>query len=148
MIGVVLPDKMKIAGRVLTGLRTDGHSVYRVFRRKLCAPDFPFPNGYLEDLRRTVSETVSPETWTLITKENRTENAEYVAYIEQVRREFIREFGYQDIEEQVRMGLYHGDMYVISFPKRTTRELPYYYRGIQLRPYEEKQGEPADPWKR
>ena len=129
---------MKLFSKVVSGVRIEGHSVYKNTKRKALVSkgEFPFPENYLDDLRAGVKETVSPDTWDLIQRKNRTEDPEYIEYAETVRKQLIEEYALQDSEEEVKIGLYHADMFVISFPTdKKIIELPYYYMGIQLKPF-------------
>jgi hypothetical protein len=106
-----------------------------VFRRELfrSKKSFPFPDDYIETLRKSVEQTVSPSVWELISKSNKSEGPEYRAYTESVRESFIDEFGYSEQKEEVKIGVYHCDMLVISFPKKKNTTYPFYYMGIQLK---------------
>ena len=129
---------MKLFTKTVSGARTEGHSVYQTFGMKFFKPKsfFPFSDSYLDDLRKAVRSSVSTEVWEIIgEKENRTKDPEYIEYTEKVRRHLIEEFDLHEMEDEVKIGLYHCDMFVISFPKKRHTNYPYYYMGIQLKPF-------------
>ena len=91
---------------------------------------------YLAQLQSAVKKTVSQEKWELITKDSpRSEDVEYQNYVEAVKKEVILKFGFEESFELVRIGLYHSDMLVISFPAQEKIKYPYYFMGVQLKPY-------------
>ncbi|MDQ8209847.1 hypothetical protein QEH52_20180, partial [Coraliomargarita sp. SDUM461003] len=136
-----ISKRMKFFPKVVSGVRIDGRSVYKTTTRKafMSKGTFLFPENYLEDLQSAVKESVPPEAWQLIRRENKTKDPDYIEYTETVRKQLIGELGLQDSEEEVKIGLYHGDMFVISFPTdERIIDLPYYYMGIQLKPFNRK----------
>jgi hypothetical protein len=91
--------------------------------------------AYLGRLGKAVRQTVSSEVWSLLTMPEPCENREYQRYVQSVREELIGEYGLNKVSDEVKIGLYHADMLVISFPVEEGVEYPYYYRGIQLKPF-------------
>ncbi|MCM8539702.1 MAG: hypothetical protein NE328_05455 [Lentisphaeraceae bacterium] len=92
---------------------------------------------YLTKLRDAVKETVSKEVWELLTKENlRSEDPEYISYVEEIKKDLIGRYSIE--KEHVKVGLYHGDSLVISFPSEEIEKYPYYFKGVQLKPLKKK----------
>ncbi len=118
-------------------LRVDGHRVFRRWLRPIQEWSNKDCREYSRQLDESIRKTVTPEIWTLLTGPEPSENAEYQAYVASVRSQLIAEYGFQDRADQIFVGVYHYERLVIGFPARKGVEYPYYYRGIQLKPYEE-----------
>ena len=97
---------------------------------------------YLSKLRLAVQKTVKEDTWKLLTSETiKSEDKDYQIYVETVRKEVIARYGIE--EKKVKIGLYHGDMLVLSLEVEDPKSYPYYFMGIQLKPYKKKEVEPG-----
>ncbi|MCP5487508.1 MAG: hypothetical protein H7A43_02575 [Verrucomicrobia bacterium] len=52
-----------------------------------------------------------------------------------MRAELIEEYSLHEIEDEIKIGVYHLGLLVLSIPTDAPETFPYYYRGIQLKPY-------------
>ena len=114
--------------------KRDGCKVYRKYRK----PITEISNAELDrskiEFRNAIIKSISPDSYRIITKEAKTQDPEYIQYTEDVRNDLIEEFYL--VADSVKIGLYHGGQYVLSFPKVEKIDYPFFYKGIQLKPYE------------
>jgi hypothetical protein len=118
--------------------------VYRKWNRSITDWSESEQDSYMAELRSLVEKTVSSETWNLLTSESRTSNPIYCEYVEKVKDNLIKEFNLEDEQESVKIGLYHSDMLVISFPTSKLDDIPYYFQGIQIKPHLKTDSEPVE----
>ncbi len=59
----------------------------------------------------------------------------YREYVEHVRAQLIEEYVLHEIQDEIKIGAYHMSLLVLSFPSDDLEMYPYYYRGIQLKPF-------------
>jgi hypothetical protein len=93
-------------------------------------------DAYLAGLQKEVRKTVDADVWRLLTGDRgeRCEDAEYQSYVRSVRDQLVAEYGLNQDRDEVQIALYHCDMLVIFLLAEEGADLPYYYRGIQLKP--------------
>jgi len=93
---------------------------------------------FLPALRSHVQASVDDTTWSIIGQDNPASDSAYRAYVERVRAQLIEEYGLQDIQDEIKVGTYHLGLLVLSWPSPEFETYPYYYRGIQLKPFQTK----------
>ena len=121
-------------------IKIENESVYCTWLKDITDWTAKESDEYLLKLRSAVQKTVKEDTWKLLTNETRkSEDKEYQSYVENVRLELISKYGIE--EAKVKVGLYHGDMLVLSMEVEDPKSFPYYFMGIQLKPYKKKEVE-------
>ena len=116
-------------------IRRSGHRVFVEWRKPIeqWSPDAG--DAYLPALRRHVQASVDEAAWSLVGRENPSGDSAYREYVERVCAQLIEEYGLNEIEDEIKIGVYHLGLLVLSIPTETPDTFPYYYRGIQLKPY-------------
>ncbi len=112
---------------------TTGNSVYVKFLKPVLEWNNKSQDNYLSDLQKAVAKTISREIRELIGQENPVQNPDYAKYVEKVKKQLIDEFFLNDRAGEITIGTYHMGMLVISVPITENVELPYYYRGVQIK---------------
>ena len=115
-------------------IKVENDSVFCTWKKDITAWSEKELEQYLPQLREAVRKTVDNKIWELITIESgRSEIKDYQKYVERVRQEVISRFEVH--ESKVKVGYYHGDMLVLSLEVEDPKSYPYYFMGIQLKPY-------------
>jgi len=112
-----------------------GHQVFAEWLRPIESWSDKDQDDYMAELRSAVRASIDEPTWNLISRENRSDHEEYQRYVREVREKLIEEYSLQEIGEQLGIGLYHGGLLVLSWPVEEGGTYPYYYHGVQLKPY-------------
>jgi hypothetical protein len=115
-------------------IRTEGQCVFVRCLKPISEWQSDDGNKYLAALRDAVHSSVDAATWALVSQQTPSSNPVFQAYVDEVRRQLLEEFGIERSAGDVKVGFYHGDTLVISFPAEDGIEYPYYYRGVQLKP--------------
>lgn len=98
--------------------RIDGHKVYRTIRKPIQdIEDRELDESQME-FRNAMMKSISPDSYRIICEKK---DPEYIIYTEAVRKDLIDEYRLHLITDSVKIGRYHGDQYVISFPKAKKR---------------------------
>ena len=118
-------------------IEREGHAVYVKWFKPIEKWSSKANDKYLPTLQKYVKASVNEETWAMIGAENPSSNIACQAYVEQVRTELIEEYSLDGVE----IGAYHMGMLVLSFPTSEPESYPYYYRGIQLKPFDPKRSQ-------
>jgi hypothetical protein len=116
-------------------IKRNGHSVFVKWLKPLVEWPPEANDAYLPSLRRHVQASVNETVWTLVGRANPSSDPEYREYVEHVRVQLIEEYSLQEIQEQIEVGVYHGGLLVLSWESDHPEKFPYYYRGIQLKPF-------------
>jgi len=116
-------------------IRRDGHCVFVKWVRPIEQWSQKDGDSYLPTLQDHVRASVDEATWVLVGREDPASNPAYRAYVENVRVQLIQEYSLQKIADSIKIGVYHLGLLVLGFPSDDPEKYPYYYRGIQLKPY-------------
>ncbi len=126
---------MNLFNRKPYRIRRSGHSVFAKWLKPIEQWSSDANDAYLTTLCRHVQASVDDATWSIVGREDPSSDPAYLKYVECVRAQLIEEFVLHDIEGEVEIGLYHFGLLVLSFPSDDLDKYPYYYRGIQLKPF-------------
>ncbi len=134
---------MNLFNRKPYRIRRSGHCVYVKWRKPIeqWSPDAG--EAYLPALRRHVQASVDETTWALVGRENPSSEPAYREYVERVRTQLIEEYSLHDIGDEIKIGVYHLGLLVLSIPAGDAEMFPYFYRGIQLKPFRKAEQPPA-----
>lgn len=124
-------------------IRVCGHSVFVKWTKPIQQWTPEDGVDYLPSLWKAIKKTVDSETWQLISDPKFYDNPKYRSYVEGIRVRLIDEYHLQPKAETVKIGSYHMGLLVLSFPSACDTEYPYYYCGVQLKPFKEAQ--PSTP---
>lgn len=116
-------------------IRRSGHRVFVKWLKPIAQWPPDAGEAYLPTLRRHVQASVDESAWSLVGRENPCSDSAYREYVERVRAELIEEYSLHEIEDEIKIGVYHLGLLVLSIPTDAPETFPYYYRGIQLKPY-------------
>jgi hypothetical protein len=120
-------------------IKRSGHSVFVKWLKpiELWAPEAN--DAYLPSLRKHVQASVDESAWPLVGRENPSSNPAYREYVERVRAQLIEEYSLQATQDEIKIGTYHMGLLVLSWPSDNLDVYPYYYRGIQLKPFKKRE---------
>ena len=120
-------------------IRVCGHSVFVKWRKPI--PQWTPEEGvdYQPALRKAVSKTVDNETWQILSDPEFYDNPKYRTYVDGIRARLIEEYHLQSKADAVKIGTYHAGLLILSFPTASDTEYPYYFYGVQLKPFKEAQ---------
>ncbi len=106
-------------------IRVDGHRVFVRWLKPITEWRPDEGSRYLSALQGAVRKTIDSATWALISQADPESDPAYRAHVERVKGQLLEEHGLQSRCEDVRVGLYHMGMLVISFPANAHTEYPW-----------------------
>jgi len=126
-------------------IRRRGHRVFVKWRKPIEQWSAAAGDAYLRTLRQHVHASVDEATWALVGREDPSSDPAYREHVERVRAQLIEEYALQEIQDEIKVGVYHLGLLVLSFPTDDLDKYPYYYRGIQLKPFRKAESLQAIP---
>lgn len=125
-------------------IRIEDDSVYVTWESPLPEWDQRSQDEYLPELQAAVRSTVNDEVNEIISSGDMWSHPKANEYVELVRMDLIKRYGLPDTKEAVWIGNYHANMLVIGFYADKDVRYPYFYKGIQLKPWVAEQGAQPD----
>jgi hypothetical protein len=126
---------MNLFNRKPYRIRRSGHRVFVKWRKPIEQWPPDAGEAYLPSLRLYVQASVDATAWSLVGRENPASDPAYREYVERVRAQLIEEYSLHEIKDEIKIGVYHLGLLVLSIPTDDPEKFPYYYRGIQLKPF-------------
>ena len=118
-------------------IKVRGHCVFVTWHRPLKQWGKDVCERYSEDLRRAIRRTVADDVFEMLTAGPQDESPEVLRYVRRVMADLMAEFNLDAAQNEVTIAGYHMEMLIISFKAPPGTNYPYYYKGVQLKPYVE-----------